>query len=247
MRLGLLLPNQGVVFGATTIPELLALAETAEQSGAFESLWVGDNLLAKPRLESVTLLSALAVRDGHEIVCHGYRWVDYQVMPINAEREHIGKAIEWFASALGITRLGWMTGRPSANTRRLLVETGAILYDRDALNDERPYWVRVSGQAHLVIPYSYETNDNRFNENSGFTTAGDFDTYLRDCFDVMYAEGARRAGIMSIGLHDRLIGRPGRFAGLQRFLEYARAHDGVWFCTGRDIAEHWMREHPAPV
>ena len=142
--------------------------------------------------------------------------------------------------------LGWMTGRPSPNTRRLLVEEGGFLYDRDALNDELPYWVTVGPNArpHLVIPYSYETNDNRFNENAGFATSEDYARYMIDTFDVLYAEGADEPKMMSVGMHDRLIGRPGRAAGLMRFLDHVLRHEHVWICTGRDIAEHWMATHP---
>ncbi len=139
-----------------------------------------------------------------------------------------------------------MTGRPGPNTRRLLVEEGGFLYDRDSLADELPYWLNVSGRPHLVIPYSYEANDNRFNENSGFSTAGDFFTYMHDAFDVLYREGQRGSPkLLSIGLHDRLIGRPGRCRGLLRLLEYMRGVEGVWFATGADIAQHWRTHFPA--
>lgn len=184
---------------------------------------------------------------GHEIVSHGYRWIDYHHVPEEIERAHIRLALEGCEKLLGTRPRGWMTGRPGPNTRRLLVESGAFLYDRDALNDELPYWVRVNGRPHLVVPYSYETNDNRFNENAGFSTGDDFATYLIDCFDVLYAEGAETPRLMSIGLHDRLIGRPGRIGGLIRFLEHARMHDRVWFCRGIDVAEHWRRLHPPPA
>jgi putative urate catabolism protein len=184
---------------------------------------------------------------GHEIVSHGYRWIDYHHVPEEIERAHIRLALEGCEKLLGTRPRGWMTGRPGPNTRRLLVESGAFLYDRDALNDELPYWVRVNGRPHLVVPYSYETNDNRFNENAGFSTGDDFATYLIDCFDVLYAEGAETPRLMSIGLHDRLIGRPGRIGGLIRFLEHARKHDRVWFCRGIDVAEHWRRLHPPPA
>jgi peptidoglycan/xylan/chitin deacetylase (PgdA/CDA1 family) len=181
---------------------------------------------------------------GHEIVSHGYRWIDYHAVPEAVEREHMRKAIAGCEKLLGMRPAGWMTGRPGPNTRKLIVEEGGFLYDRDALNDELPYWMEVSGRDHLIIPYSYETNDNRFNLNSGFSTADDFATYMIDCFNTMYEEGADTPGLMSIGLHDRLIGRPGRAPGLARFLEHARKHDRVWFCRGVDIAEHWRRLHP---
>ena len=138
-----------------------------------------------------------------------------------------------------------MTGRPGPNTRRLIVEAGGFLYDRDSLADALPYWLRVGETPHLIIPYSYEANDNRFNENSGFSTGDDFFNYMRDAFDVLYREGKNGSPkLLSIGLHDRLIGRPGRCMGLIRLLEYMRKFDDVWFCRGVDIAEHWRRVFP---
>ncbi|HEV8437277.1 MAG TPA: polysaccharide deacetylase family protein, partial [Methylomirabilota bacterium] len=144
------------------------------------------------------------VEAGHEIVSHGWRWIDYQHVPAAVERKHIRLAVETITKVTGRRPLGWMTGRPSPNTRRLLVEEGGFLYDRDALNDELPYWVEVEGKPHLVIPYSYETNDNRFDGNVGFSTAADFFTYMKDAFDVLYAESATEPKMMSLGLHDRL-------------------------------------------
>src|SRR5262249_3588292 len=182
---------------------------------------------------------------GHEIVSHGYRWLDYHVVPEAVEREHLRKAIAGCEKLLGERPVGWMTGRPGPNTRRLIVEEGGFLYDRDALNDELPYWVDVGGRPHLVIPYSYETNDNRFDGNVAFATAQDFFTYMKDTFDVLYREGESEPRMMSLALHDRLIGRPGRAEGLARFLDYVLDHDRVWICRGIDIARHWIAHHPA--
>jgi allantoinase len=184
------------------------------------------------------------VEAGHEIVSHGWRWIDYQHVAPDVERDHIRRATETIAKLTGQRPLGWMTGRPSPNTRRLLVEEGGYVYDRDALNDELPYWVRVGGTSHLVIPYSYETNDNRFDLNAGFSTGDDFFAYMKAAFDVLYAEGAEEPKILSLGLHDRLIGRPARAAGLVRFLDYVQSHDRVWICRGIDIARHWIAHHP---
>jgi peptidoglycan/xylan/chitin deacetylase (PgdA/CDA1 family) len=184
-------------------------------------------------------------RDGHELVSHGYRWLDYLVMPLEEERAHVEAAVQWVLRQNGGKPLGWMTGRPSINTRSLLAATGRVLYDRDELNDELPYWTMVDGSAHLVIPYSYETNDNRFNEHSGFAVARHFSEYIIDAFDRLYAEGMHRPAILSIGLHDRLIGRPARIKGLVDLLEYASKRSGVWFCTGEDIAHHWASTFPA--
>jgi len=189
---------------------------------------------------------AAFMEDGHEIVSHGYRWIDYQAIDDATEREHIRRAMAGIRALTGHAAVGWMTGRPSVNTRRLLVEHGGLLYDRDALNDDLPYWLEVGGRDHLVIPYSYETNDNRYDHN-GFGTAEDFARYMIDAFDMLYAEGAEVPKIMSVGLHDRLVGRPSRAVGLVRFLEHAARHDRVWFCTGRQIAEHWAKVHPAPA
>jgi allantoinase len=181
---------------------------------------------------------------GHEIVSHGWRWIDYCGVPEDVERQHIALAVDGIKRLTGEPPTGWMTGRPGPNTRRLLVEHGGFLYDRDSLADELPYWLRVSGRPHLVIPYSYETNDNRFNENSGFATADQFFVYMRDAFDVLYREGATSPKLLSIGLHDRLIGRPARIGGLIRFLEHIRKHEGVWICRGIDIARHWQATFP---
>lgn len=200
-------------------------------------------------LERNPPLAARLVALGHEVVSHGWRWIDYHLVDEATERAHIAQAYDALARLVGAnstgTRpIGWMTGRPGPNTRRLVAEHGGFTYDRDSLSDELPYWVAVAGKPHLVIPYSYETNDNRFDQNHGFSTAEDFFTYMKDCFDVMYAEGGERPKLMSIGLHDRLIGRPGRIGGLVRFLEYARGFEKVWFCTGADVAAHWRATFP---
>ncbi|MGE0747964.1 MAG: polysaccharide deacetylase family protein [Rhodospirillales bacterium] len=201
-------------------------------------LAVGQAALANP------VLTRAFHAAGHEIVSHGWRWIDYHLVDEATERDHILRAVEALTSVVGSRPVGWMTGRPGPNTRRLVAEEGGFLYDRDALNDELPYWVREGGRPHLVIPYSFETNDNRFDGNLGFSTADDYFTYMRDCFDTLYEEGADCPKLMSIALHDRLIGRPARIRGLVRFLEHARAHERVWFCTGAEIAAHWRAVHP---
>ena len=178
-----------------------------------------------------------------EVVSHGWRWIDYQDVAENVERDHIQRAISGIEKSTGRRPVGWMTGRPGPNTRRLLVEAGGFLYDRDSLSDELPYWVDVEGTPHLVIPYSYETNDNRFNEHAGFKTAADFFTYMKDAFDVLYEEGWDEPKMMSLGLHCRLVGRPGRIAGLARFLDHVEAHGDVWITRRRDIAAHWYAKH----
>jgi putative urate catabolism protein len=188
------------------------------------------------------------VEGGHEMVSHGWRWIDYQSVPEDVEREHIQRAVEGLRSITGERPVGWMTGRPGPNTRRLLVEDGGFLYDRDSLADELPYWDTVEGKPHLVIPISYETNDNRFNEQMGFVTADDFFTYMKDAFDMLYREGERgEPKMMMLAIHDRIIGRPARAVGLERFLDYVLEHDKVWIARGVDIARHWMEHHPYRV
>lgn len=184
------------------------------------------------------------VEAGHEIVSHGWRWLDYHRIGEDVERQHIRLAVAGIKALVGAPPAGWFNGRPSINTRRLVVEHGGFLYDRDYLGDELPFWVRYGKADHLVVPFSFETNDNRFDQNKGFSTADDFATYLIDCFDLLYEEGVESPKMMTISLHDRLIGRPAKAAGLIKFLEHARKHDRVWFCTGNDIAEHWRRRHP---
>jgi allantoinase len=196
-------------------------------------------------LEQNPELARACVERGHEIVSHGYRWIDYGAVPKDVEREHIRRAVKVLTDLTGARPLGWMTGRPGPNTRRLVVAEGGFLYDRDSLADELPYWLRIENRPHLVIPYSYEANDNRFNENSGFSTGDDFFAYMRDAFDLLHREGAKGSPkLLSIGLHDRLIGRPGRCTGLIKLLEHMRSVEGVWFCRGIDIAEHWYRTFP---
>jgi len=230
------------------------LAESAFEYGSRVGVWrvlrtferfnVPMSVLAVARgLEQNPDAAAAFVELGHEIVSHGWRWIDYLAEDEATERAHMSRAVETITRLTGGAPVGWMTGRPSNRTRRLLVEHGGFMYDRDALNDELPYWVDVAGTRHLVIPYSYETNDNRCDQSAGFAQADDFFQYMRDAFDLLYEEGADAPKLLSIGLHERLIGRPARAAGLARLLDYMGSQDGVWFCTGRDIAEHWHREH----
>ena len=195
-------------------------------------------------LQQYPELAQAFVAEGHEIVSHGWRWLDYHHMPVDEERKHIRLAFDGITGLAGTPPAGWFNGRPSINTRRLVVEHGGFLYDRDYLGDELPFWVKYGDRDHLVIPFSFETNDNRFDQNSGFSTADEFAKYLCDCFDLLYEEGADVPKLMSISLHDRLIGRPAKAVGLIKFLEHACKHDRVWFCTGKDIAEHWRRTHP---
>lgn len=184
------------------------------------------------------------VRDGHEIASHGYRWINYRHFDEETEREHMRLAIAAVERTTGSRPLGWFTGRISTNTRRLVVEEGGFLYDSDSFADDLPYWVTVSGRQHLIIPYSMDCNDVRFAAEQPFNTGAEFLTYLKDAFDVLYAEGASSPKMMTVGLHCRLIGRPGRAASLASFLDYVLDHPDVWICRRVDIARHWIQEHP---
>jgi allantoinase len=185
-------------------------------------------------------------RSGFEVACHGQRWVDYQFVPEEIEREHIRRNTEVITRLIGRRPLGWYTGRPSPNTRRLLIEHGGFLYDSDAYNDDLPYWVRVAGRPHLVVPYSFDTNDSRLQRGGDFSTGEEFFVYNRDAFDWLYRLGAAgRPRMMTIGLHGRIIGRPGRIGALLRLLEHIQARDGVWLCNRAAIAQHWIAHYAA--
>ena len=183
---------------------------------------------------------------GWEIASHGYRWIDYQKVDTDTEREHMRAAIDIQTRVAGERPLGWYTGRNSPNTRRLVVEEGGFLYDADSYADELPYWSTEHGRPHLVVPYTLDANDMRFAAPQGFNSGEQFFTYLRDAFDVLYEEGVDCARMMSIGLHCRIVGRPARAASLARFIDYVRNHDRVWVCRRIDIARHWHEHHPWP-
>lgn len=195
-------------------------------------------------LESNLEVAHAMVRDGHEIASHGWRWISYQDVDIETERQHMQLAVESLTKIIGRAPLGWYTGRDSPNTRRLVVEHGGFLYDADSYADDLPYWELVEGQRHLIVPYTLDTNDMRFATAQGFNSGDQFYQYLKDAFDVLYAEGDSAPKMLSIGLHARLAGRPGRFAALQRFLDYVQEHDQVWLCRRSDIARHWINTHP---
>ncbi len=192
---------------------------------------------------------------GHEIACHGLKWIHYQQVDEATERAHLQQAVAMLTALTGERPLGWYTGRDSPNTRRLVADEGGFLYDSDYYGDDLPFWMRVrrsDGQVvpHLVVPYSLDCNDMRFSLPQGFSHGDPFFQYLRDAFDVLYAEGdpdgLDQPRMMSIGLHCRLVGRPGRFAALQRFLDHVQRHPHVWVARRIDIARHWRSTHPYP-
>ncbi len=200
-------------------------------------------------LERCPEIAQALVAGNHEIASHGWRWLHYQNTPVDLEREHLERAVELITRLTGSAPLGWYTGRDSPNTRRLVVEHGGFLYDSDYYGDDLPLWSTVetsdgTRQPHLIVPYTLDANDMRFSSPGGFNSGEQFFAYLKDTFDVLYAEGETVPKMMSVGLHARLIGRPGRFRALQRFLDHIQAHDRVWVARRVDIARHWVEHHP---
>jgi putative urate catabolism protein len=198
-------------------------------------------------------LTAAFVELGHEIACHGWRWISYQNLDEATEREHMRLGLDAIEKLTGNRPLGWYTGRDSPQTRRLVADDGGLLYDSDYYGDDLPFWMKVKRSdgtvvPRLVVPYTLDTNDMRFALPQGFAQAEDFFIYLRDSFDALYAEGdpngQNAPKMMSIGMHCRLLGRPGRLVALQRFLDHVAKHDKVWVCRRLDIARHWQATHP---
>ena len=192
---------------------------------------------------------------GHEIACHGWRWINYQTIGEATERAHMQKGIEIIARLTQTTHgnsihgAGWYTGRDSPNTHRLVADHGGFEYDSDYYGDDLPFWMQVkksNGEVvpQLIVPYTMDCNDMRFALPQGFSQGEDFFTYLRDSFDALYAEGAEAPKMMSIGMHCRLLGKPGRIVALQKFLDHIEKHDKVWVCRRVDIARHWKKVHP---
>jgi len=185
------------------------------------------------------------LKAGHEIASHGWRWIDYQHVPPHIEREHMQRAIEIHTRLTGERPLGWYAGRTSPNTRSLVVADGGFVYDADDYNDDLPWYDLRYGRPQLVVPYTLDVNDMRFATAQGFNSGEQFFQYLKDSFDTLYEEGAKSPRMMSVGLHCRLAGRPGRIRSLERFLKYATAKPEVWIARRIDIARHWLKTHPA--
>jgi allantoinase len=194
-------------------------------------------------------LTAAFVELGHEIACHGLRWINYQTVDEATEREHMRLGLDIITQMTGQRPLGWYTGRDSPRTRRLVADDGGLEYDSDYYGDDLPFWMKVERTdgtlvPRLVVPYTLDTNDMRFALPQGFSQADDFFTYLRDSFDALYAEGESSPKMLSIGMHCRLLGRPGRIVALQKFLDHIQRHERVWICRRIDIARHWQNLHP---
>jgi allantoinase len=254
------------IVGAQSFPMRHMSMESLYEYGSRAGLWRVLRAFERHGLPLTIFAVAMAARRhpeavsafrelGHEIACHGLRWISYQQVDESTEREHMRRAVEMLRQIFGEAPLGWYTGRDSPQTRRLLVEHGGFLYDSDSYADDLPYWTQVSGAGaaaapvpHLVVPYTLDSNDMRFATAQGFNAGEQFFDYLRSAFDVLYREGdpngLNAPKMLSVGLHCRLIGRPGRMAALERFIDYARRHDQVWICRRIDIARHWIATHP---
>ncbi|HEY0121817.1 MAG TPA: allantoinase PuuE [Rhizobium sp.] len=229
-------------------------AESMFEYGSRVGFWRLARLLEERSLPATVMACALALERNPEIagylrasrfdVCaHGWRWEHHRSLSLDEERERIAKTAQSITSSIGTAPEGWYCRYgPSVNTRGLLVEHGGFSYDSDAYNEELPYWVRVGDRNHLIVPYSLTNNDAKFMRGA-MATADQFFQFLRDAFDFLYAEGRHAPKMMSVGLHLRIAGHPGRAAGLQRFLDHVSRHDGVWVCRRADIARHWHQYH----
>jgi allantoinase len=255
------------IVGAQAFPMRHMSMESLYEYGARAGLWRVLRAFERQRLPLTIFAVATAVRRnpeaaaafkelGHEIACHGLRWISYQQVDEVTERAHMSEAIDMLRDIFGAAPLGWYTGRDSPNTRRLVVEHGGLLYDSDSYADDLPYWTEVAvgtgverrNVAHLVVPYALDSNDMRFATAQGFNSGSQFFDYLKSAFDTLYREGDPDADnapkMLSVGLHCRLIGRPGRIAALERFLDYVLEHQHVWICRRVEIARHWIATHP---
>jgi len=252
-------PEVGLIEGVTGVPagQRDMNAESIYEFGSRVGFWRLQRMFAEADIPLTMFACALALErnpaiaaaiaaGGHDVCCHGWRWEKHWTLSEEEERERIRRAVASLTGTLGSRPLGWYcrTGA-SVNTRRLLVEEGGFLYDSDAYNDELPYWDRNHGRPHLVVPYTMDVNDSKFANPAGFGNGNDFFQYLKDSFDFLYREADRQPAMMSIGLHMRLAGRPGRAEGLRNFLFHLRSHTGVWLCRRLDIARHWAAVYPA--
>ncbi len=250
------------IIGADSYPARRMSMDSLYEYGSRVGFWRIHNEFQKRRLpltifgvamamamaRNPEVVEAITAAD-YDVVSHGWRWLHYQGIDIDTERQHMKQAVEILSELFGRAPTGWYTGRDSPNTRQLVVEHGGFAYDSDNYGDDLPFWTKVtlqngSAKPHLIIPYTLDANDMRFATAQGFNTADHYYTYLRDAFDVLRLEGETKPKMMSVGMHCRLLGRPGRFRALQRFLDHIQQYDDVWVCTRQQIADHWREYHP---
>lgn len=244
------------IVGAEAIPDQRHMnMESIYEYGSRAGFWRLHRLFTERKLPVTVFAVAMALernpavvvamRDaGWEIASHGYRWIDYQFVDEATEREHLRQALEIHERVCGTRPLGWYLGRCSPNSHRIAAEEGSFVYNADSYADDLPYWDYSFDTPQLMVPYTLDANDMRFATPQGFNSGQQFFDYLKDSFDVLHAEGGR---MMSVGLHCRLAGRPGRAAAVARFVDYVASHDDAWVATRLDIATHWRAVHPAEV
>ena len=242
------------IIGARAIKGRHMSMESIYEYGSKAGFWRLDKLFKENKIPVTIFGVGLALKQNpevcnaikngdYEIAAHGYRWIDYQDIKKSVEKKHMQQAIKIIKDIFGSRPSGWYTGRCSPNTRDLVFEDGGFLYDSDSYSDDLPYWEERGKKKQLIIPYTLDNNDMRFATNQGFNTGDHFYNYLKDSFDVLYEEGKRNPKMMSVGLHCRLIGRPGRIQSLKRFIDYVSKFDDIWICKRVDIAKHWIKNY----
>ena len=242
------------IIGAKAIKGRHISMESIYEYGSRSGFWRLDKLFREKKIPVTIFGVGLALKQNsevcnaikngnYEIAAHGYRWIDYQDIKKSVEKKHMQKAIKTIKDIFGSRPLGWYTGRCSPNTRDLVFDDGGFLYDSDSYSDDLPYWEYRGKKKQLIIPYTLDNNDMRFATNQGFNTGDHFYNYLKDSFDALYEEGKTSPKMMSVGLHCRLIGRPGRIQSLKKFLDYVLKFEDIWICKRIDIAKHWIKNY----
>jgi allantoinase len=242
------------IIGAKAIKGRHMSMESIYEYGSRAGFWRLDKLFKENKIPVTIFGVGLALKQNpevcnaikngdYEIAAHGYRWIDYQDIKKSVEKKHMQQAIKIIKDIFGSRPSGWYTGRCSPNTRDLVFEDGGFLYDSDSYSDDLPYWEERGKKKQLIVPYTLDNNDMRFATNQGFNTGDHFYNYLKDSFDVLYEEGKTSPKMMSVGLHCRLIGRPGRIQSLKRFIDYVSKFDDIWICKRVDIAKHWIKNY----
>ena len=242
------------IIGALPIKGRHVNMESVYEFGSRRGFWRIHDLFQEKKIPLTIFGVAMALernldicnvikKSDYEIASHGWRWIDYQNISKSTEKKHMDLAIQTIKKIFGQRPLGWYTGRCSPNTRNLVMNEGGFLYDSDSYSDDLPYWETRKGKKQLIVPYTLDNNDMRFATNQGFNSGDQFYTYLKDSFDTLYEEGKTYPKMMSVGLHCRLIGRPGRIKSLKKFIDYVKKHDDVWICKRIDIAKHWIKNY----
>ena len=242
------------IIGAKPIKGRHISMESIYEYGSRIGFWRLDKLFKEKKIPVTIFGVGLALKNNpevceaikkgnYEIAAHGYRWIDYQDVKKSIEKKHMEQAVKTIKDIFGSRPLGWYTGRCSPNTRDLVFDDGGFLYDSDSYSDDLPYWEFRGRKKQLIIPYTLDNNDMRFATNQGFNTGDHFYNYLKDSFDTLYEEGKTNPKMMSVGLHCRLIGRPGRIQSLKKFLDYVLKFDDIWICKRIDIANHWIKNY----